>query len=127
VLPNGEDDFVHLPPDPAFRAKRDRFCAAAAGRHKLLEVGVNGGHSAYLALTANPDLEFHGIDICQHPYVIPAVTWLQEQFPGRVLFTEGSSLDVVPDMVRRGDRYDAFHIHGPKGAYYHDIVHCTAW
>ena len=43
----------------------------------MLEVGVNGGHSAFLALTSEPGLEYHGVDICEYAYVKPAVAWLQ--------------------------------------------------
>src|SRR6266699_1659188 len=39
-----QDDYLTRPPNPATRPKRDRLRAAIAGRTRLLEVGVNGGH-----------------------------------------------------------------------------------
>ena len=90
----------------------------------MLEIGVNGGHSAYVALTANPALEFHGVDIADHAYVRPAVKWLQAEFPGRVFFHEGSCLEVLPGLARRGERFDLFHIDGAKHTYYYDLLNC---
>ena len=67
-----QDDFAASAPSSIMKPKRDSFRRAITGRRRLLEIGVNGGHSAYLALTSNPDLEFHGVDICEHKYVSPA-------------------------------------------------------
>jgi hypothetical protein len=115
-------DFVDRPPNPHTRPKRDRFRAAVAGRSRLLEVGVNGGHSAYLALTANPGLEFHGVDICEHPYVRPAMAQLTQAFPGRVFFYGGDCRRVLPELAAQGLRFDAFHIDGAKHLYFADIL-----
>ena len=38
----------------------------------LLEIGVNAGHSALLALSANPSLAYHGVDLDGHGYTAPA-------------------------------------------------------
>jgi predicted O-methyltransferase YrrM len=119
-----QEDYVDAPPIAIMRPKRDRFRRAVEGRRRLLEIGVNGGHSAYLALTSNPTLEFHGVDICTNGYVIPAVEWLHAEFPGRVFFYEGSSLDVVPELARRGERFDCFHVDGAKYLYYMDVLNC---
>lgn len=117
-------DFVDALPNPILRSKRDRFRRAVEGRTKMLEVGVNGGHSAYLALTSNPVLEFHGVDICDHAYVRPAVAHLQNEFPERVFFYEGSALEVLPTLPNRGQRFDLFHIDGAKGTYLEDVLNC---
>lgn len=117
-------DFTDCPPNPILRAKRDRFRQVVAGRMRLLEVGVNGGHSAFLALTSDPRIEFHGVDICEHAYVKPAVDWLKQQFPGRVFFYEGDCRVVLPQVAREGLRFDAFHIDGAKFTYFEDIRNC---
>jgi len=117
-------DFVDAPPNPILRSKRDRLRRAVEGRTKMLEVGVNGGHSAYVALTANPVLEFHGVDICEHAYVRPAVAQLQNEFPGRVFFHEGRALDVLPALSDHGSRFDVFHIDGAKRTYLEDVLNC---
>jgi hypothetical protein len=88
----------------------------------MLEVGVNGGHSAYVALTANPGLEFHGVDICEHAYVRPAIAHLQREFPGRVYFYDGDSLEVLPRLVESRLRFDLFHLDGAKRTYLEDIL-----
>ena len=118
-------DFVDAPPNPILRSKRDRVRTAVEGRTKMLEVGVNGGHSAYVALTSNPVLEFHGVDICEHAYVRPAVAQLQNEFPGRVFFYEGSALEVLPALPDRGQRFDVFHIDGSKWTYLEDVLNCA--
>ena len=117
-------DFADAPPNPILRSKRDRVRTAVEGRTKMLEVGVNGGHSAYVALTSNPVLEFHGVDICEHAYVRPAVAQLQNEFPGRVFLYEGSSLEVLPALPDRGQRFDLFHIDGAKRRYLEDVLNC---
>jgi hypothetical protein len=118
-------DYVDRPPNPHTRPKRDRFRAAVARRSRLLEVGVNGGHSAYLALTSNPLLEFHGVDICEHEYVRPAMEQLAHAFPGRVFFSGGDCRQVLPQLASEGLRFDAFHIDGAKHLYFTDILNCA--
>lgn len=117
-------DYVDSPPNPILKPKRDRFRMAIQGRTKLLEVGVNGGHSAFLALTSNPEIEFHGVDICEHAYVRPATDWLKREFPGRVFFYEGDCRVILPRLARKGLRFDAFHIDGAKFTYFEDIRNC---
>ena len=116
--------FVDSPPDPSLRAKRDRFRSVAVSHARLLEIGVNGGHSAYAALTANPELTYFGVDICAHAYVRPAIEWLQAEFPGRVSFESGNSLKTLPSLRRQGHLCDAFHVDGAKINYLADILHC---
>jgi len=116
--------FVNRPPDPRLRPKRDRFRNVAVSHTRLLEIGVNGGHSAYAALTANPALTYFGVDICAHSYVRPAIEWLQAEFPDRVSFESGNSLKTLPALRRQGYVYDAFHIDGAKSNYLADILHC---
>jgi Methyltransferase domain len=119
-----QSDYLESPPVAFNRAKRDRFRRACAGRARMLEVGVNGGHSAFLALSSNPSLEFHGVDIAEHAYVRPAAAWLEQEFPGRFFFHEGSCLKLLPEIARRGLRFDLFHIDGAKHTYYFDILNC---
>jgi hypothetical protein len=124
--PHGSgQDYGRKSPDPVLRLKRDRFRSALRGKTRLLEIGINGGHSAYLALSSNPDLHYHGVDICDHAYVEPAVAWLQRQFPGRVYVDYGDSLKVLPTLVNRRLTFDAFHVDGCKEAYFDDIVNCS--
>jgi hypothetical protein len=119
-----DPSFVDHPPDPRLRPKRDRFRNVAVSHTRFLEIGVNGGHSAYAALTANPGLTYFGVDICAHSYVRPAIEWLQAEFPDRVSFESGNSLKTLPALRREGYLFDAFHIDGAKSNYLADILHC---
>ncbi len=121
---HNQPDFVTSPPHERHRVKRERLREAVRGRKRMLEIGVNGGHSAYLALTANPTLELHGVDICDADYVKLAVKWLQEEFPDRVFFYPGNSLKVVPRLAKSNLRCDVFHVDGAKFNYYRDILNC---
>jgi hypothetical protein len=120
-----QEDYVESPPNPILRYKRDRLRQAVEGRVRMLEVGVNGGHSAYLALTANPKLEFHGIDICEHAYVLPVVVHLEKEFPGRFFFYRGDCLQVLPRLAKAGEKFDIFHIDGAKRTYLEDVFWCA--
>ena len=42
-----------------------------------------------------------------------------------MFFYEGSSVDVLSQLVERGLTFDAFHIDGAKETYYHDIVNSS--
>jgi Methyltransferase domain len=117
-------DYVSSAPDLILRPKRDRLRFALKGRSSLLEIGVNGGHSAFLALTSNSELRFHGVDICEHTYVKPAVAWLRAEFPGRVHLHEGDSRHVLPELIRAGMQFDSFHVDGAKFTYFEDICNC---
>jgi len=117
-----QEDFASSPASPIYRTKRDRFRRAVSGRRRMLEVGVNGGHSALLALSVNPRLENHGVDICEHSYVEPAVSWLRHEFPNRVFLYRGDSLKVLPHLAARGLDFDVFHMDGAKFNYLDDIV-----
>ena len=121
-----QDDYVDSPPNPILRSKRDRLRQAAEGCARMLEVGVNGGHSAYLALTSNPELEFHGIDICEHAYVLPAAAHLEKEFPGRFFFYQGDCLEVLPRLAKAGEKFDIFHIDGAKRTYLEDVFWCAS-
>jgi predicted O-methyltransferase YrrM len=117
-----QTDYLSSPPVSSNRAKRDRFRGACDASEQMLEIGVNGGHSAYLALSSNPTLQFTGVDICEHAYVHPAVEWLKAEFPGRVAFYEGSCLTLLPRLAKEGARFDLFHIDGGKHTYYRDVL-----
>ncbi len=122
---NEQPNFVDSPPIERYRVKRERFRAVVRERRRLLEVGVNGCHSAYLALTENLELEYHGVDICEYSYVEHAVAWLEREFPGRVFFYKGDSRRVLPVLTSRRLTFDVFHIDGFKPFYYMDILNSS--
>ena len=71
--------------------KRDLYVGLARRAHRMLEVGFNAGHSATMALIANPALEYHALDLCQHNYTRRCFQLLTFRFPGRVSLTCGDS------------------------------------
>jgi hypothetical protein len=70
-------------------------------------------------------LEYHGVDICEHAYVRPAMAQLAGTFPGRVHLYEGDCREQLPKLTARGLRFDVFHIDGAKQLYFTDILHCA--
>jgi hypothetical protein len=120
-----QEDYAISPPNPILRTKRQRLRAALSDRSRLLEIGVNGGHSAYVALTSAPSLVVHGVDICEHAYARPAARWLEGEFPGRFFFHEGDSRLALRKLYRAGLAFDSFHLDGAKHLYYEDALNCA--
>jgi hypothetical protein len=94
-------------------ARRNAWRAARFKRH-FLEIGVNAGHSALLALSCNRGLIYYGVDLNEHAYTEPCVNYLKAEFPGRVRFFAGNSLEVLPALVARRAEFDfdLFHVDG---------------
>jgi hypothetical protein len=112
--------------------KRRRLFAVAQSAKNYFEVGVNGGHSMFLVLSANPDVRCTGVDLCERQspkwghveiYVEVAIGWLQEMFPGRVTFLKGDCLVEIPKYVagQKGVLLDLVHIDGDKRTYLRDL------
>lgn len=120
-----QPDYAEAPPAAILREKRDRLRSALSDRRCLLEVGVNGGHSAFVALTSNPNLELHGVDVCVHAYARHAAQWLCDEFGDRFVFHPGDCRKVLPRLAQRGLRYDAFHLDGAKFTYYEDTLNAA--
>ncbi len=105
-------EFIDIP-DATRRHKRMAFAAFAMAGDRLLEVGFNAGHSALLALTANPRLVYSGIDIGVHRYTRPCFDYLRSVFGARIDLRIGSSEDVLPlYATQRPRRWQRLHIDG---------------
>jgi hypothetical protein len=109
-----KDTYFNQPPDSALAAARRNVWRAVRFKERLLEVGVNAGHSALLALSSNPRLEYYGVDIMSHAYTAECVDFLKGEFPGRVHLFTGDSREVLPWLVSRRAElsFDIFHIDG---------------
>lgn len=109
-----------------FAPKRLNFAAACRAGTHMLEVGVNAGHSALLALANG--VEYHGIDNCKHPYTRPAANYLKQQFGSRFHFYEGDSQVLLKDMPISYPhlRFNLFHIDGHHNIDFirNDIANC---
>lgn len=113
--------------------KRKRFSAACMMRTKMFEVGLNGGHSSFLALTSNEDMNVYSNDIAAfyppcpniHPevYVPEAARTLKNLFNNRFNFIKGSCLTEIPNFVRNNPEmvFDIIHIDGNKNTYQNDF------
>ena len=112
--PDGEERFLSEPPAVELAPARRNLWRAARFKERLLEVGVNAGHSALLALSANPRLEYSGVDLMSHAYTIACVDFLKGEFPGRVHLFPGDSREVLPWLAQRSPDldFDLFSIDG---------------
>ncbi len=122
-------DFAGKPPDDALAPARRNAWRAVRFKQRLLEVGVNAGHSALLALSANRTLEYTGVDILTHSYTVECVDFLKGEFPGRVHLYPGDSREVLPWLADRGDDlgFDLFHVDGghTDEVCLSDMTHCV--
>ena len=109
-----KDAYFDQPPDVALAPARRNVWRAVRFKERLLEVGVNAGHSALLALSSNPRLEYYGVDIMSHAYTAECVDFLKGEFPGRVHLFTGDSREVLPWLVSRRAElaFDIFHVDG---------------
>ncbi len=120
-------EVARLPVEALAPARRNAWRAARFKR-RFLEVGVNAGHSALLALSCNSSLVYYGVDLNEHAYTVPCVDYLKAEFPGRVHFFPGNSLAVLPDLVARRAEFDfdLFHVDGGHTSEVceSDVTHC---
>ncbi|MGO9757600.1 MAG: class I SAM-dependent methyltransferase [Roseiarcus sp.] len=109
-----ESEYQAQAPATSLAPARRNFWRATRFKERLMEIGVNAGHSALLALSANPRLSYFGVDINSHRYTAPCIRYLKEEFPGRVQFYPGDSRDVLPYLAtHRGELdFDIFHVDG---------------
>jgi hypothetical protein len=128
-----QEKFSEAPLYPIYDLKRRRLFEAATRSSVMFEIGINGGHSAFLCLMANPNLRIIANDIAQfyppeplcHPevYVPVACNALKSLFPDRITTIIGNCLTEVPKYVRnnRTRHVDLVHIDGEKTTYRADF------
>ena len=98
---DGDERYADEPPADELAPARRNVWRAVRFKERLLEVGVNAGHSALLALSSSPRLEYYGVDIMSHAYTAECVDFLKGEFPGRVHLFPGDSREVLPWLVDR--------------------------
>lgn len=114
--------------------KRMRLFDVARRSKRMMEIGFNGGHSSFLCLSANADLEVVAIDLAKyirsivpacHPevYVPAGYAALSKIFGKRLELLYGNCLQVVPAYVRSNtdENVDFVHIDGAKDTYKQDF------
>jgi len=109
-----DERFAESAPAEELAPARRNVWRAARFKERLLEVGVNAGHSALLALSSNPRLEYYGVDIVAHAYTLECVDFLKGEFPGRVHLFPGDSREVLPWLAERSGELNAdlYHVDG---------------
>lgn len=107
-------EYLGTPPDRLRGHKRRNFCRALRGKNSLLEIGFNAGHSALLALSAHPGLQYTGIDICQNPYTPRCGEIMKAAFGERFNLIIADSREILPYMAAYEPRrtFDLFHVDG---------------
>src|SRR4029079_16035965 len=108
-----DENYVGMPPDSPLSPRRRNFARVAQCKRTLLEVGFNAGHSALLALSANPEINYFGVDIGSNPYSEPCARYLSEFFPDRFHVLFADSREALPYLATdRRLRFDAVHVDG---------------
>ena len=114
------DQYRTSPPiaDPDHVAKRTNLATLARRRTTMLEIGLNGGHSALICLLANPQLTLFSVDICVHQYTKLAARYLATRFGRRFNFWPGDSREVMPRAALERPKllFDLLHVDGGHGA-----------
>lgn len=82
-----------------FRMKRIYFSAFCLRHDFMVEIGFNAGHSALLALTANPQLTYVAIDLFATQYSNLCFDYLKSVFKSRIIKVVGDSKHTVPDIL----------------------------
>jgi hypothetical protein len=128
-----ELNFQNKKPNLILETKRNRLYDLSKKCSSVFEVGVNGGHSAFLMLESNPELKYIGNDICAfyppeprcHPeiYVPVAFDSLKDLFPGRVSTITGDCLVELPKYAEKNNfqHIDLLHLDGHKQTYSRDF------
>ena len=126
--PDEDQTFVGRGPHESLAPARRNVWRAARFKERMLEIGVNAGHSALLALSCNPRLQYYGIDIVSHAYTAECVDFLKGDFPGRVHLFPGDSLEVLPWLAGQADElsFDLLCVDGGHTSEicYSDVANC---
>lgn len=109
--------------DPSMHPKQAALFAACKDARSVLEIGVHGGHSLLLALLANDTSAITCLDIGAYDHTLPCVRYLQNQFPGRVVYVQGDSSSVLPNVHAT---FDVVHVDGDRSyeGVRRDVVEC---
>ncbi len=80
-------------------------------KNDLLEIGFNSGFSSLLFLLSNNSIKVTSIDVCGYPYIQPCYEYLKSVFGDRINLVKGSSVDVLPSLLKY-KKFDGYFIDG---------------
>lgn len=90
------------------------FLARHVHIKSVLEIGLNGGHSAENFFQNCKNLEkFLSFDICMHKYTPVAVEYLARKYKEKFAFIEGDSSLTLPEYAKNSkEKFDLIYIDG---------------
>ena len=125
---NDSETNTHAFPVATLAPARRNLWRASRFKKCMLEIGVNAGHSALLALSLNPNLIYYGVDINWHKYTGICAQFLRQEFGERFNFFAGDSREVLPHLAEQTNLpdFDLFHVDGghSREICYADISNC---
>jgi hypothetical protein len=102
---------------------RENLYKLAKNSKNIMEIGLNGGHSAAIFFLANPNLKFLSFDICEHKYVEKVADYYKLKY--NFEFVKGNSLVTVKNY-NNDIKYDVIHIDGGhhEECVINDLINC---
>jgi len=113
------------------REQFNEFLAQNQQIETMMEIGLNGGHSAENFIQRCKNLKkFTSFDICQHPYAPVAVDYMTHKYKSRFEFVKGDSMKTVPGYASQNpaQKFDLIYIDGnhSREMCMSDIVNCRS-
>lgn len=93
---------------------------------RILEIGFNAGHSAFMTLEMLPDVIYRSVDICRHSYTLPNGTMLNKKYGNRFVLLKANSSKIIPSTVSNFDLMFIDGDHSVKGLSADLLVACKA-
>jgi len=86
-------------------------------KKKIIEIGVNAGHSLLIMLLTNPQAEYLLFDLNYHKYTSPIIEYLKLSFPNtKINIIYGDSVLTIKDYINNNPNeektYDMCHLDG---------------
>lgn len=76
--------------------QRELLAKLAAGKTRILEIGLNAGHSTELFLETAQAAKITSFDLCEKPYSEDILRQLTALYPGRFEVVAGNTLETLP-------------------------------
>lgn len=95
----------------AMYEKQELLFNSVKSAKNVLEIGTYMGHSLFIMLLSNPNLQITCIDISDE-YTLPAITVLNKYFNNSITFIHSDSLSALEKIEKK---FDFFHIDGLHG------------